>query len=199
MPLRKKHGIRPLVVGELLRAITAKLPLSLVEVENCLQALQPLQMGAGSKGPIISAMLTVKAWIAEMAVDEMLLKIDIANAYNTIDRQACLAGVAKSCPDLLRWSRWCLDEANHVNYDNEVIMCSCGVQQGDPLAPMLFSVGLHLVAERLLSIPELRSILFLDDALLRCKADTRKALASLRAGRGSHSALPSHSWEKGYS
>ena len=171
VPLRKKdEGIRPLVIGELLRAIAAKL--SLAEIENCLQALQPLQIGVGSKGPVIpSAILAVKSWIAEMADDEILLKIDIANAYNTIDRQACLAGVAKFCPDLLRWARWCLDGANHVYYDHEVILCSRGVQQGDPLAPMLFSVGLHLVAERLLSMPELRSILFLDDAILRGKVD----------------------------
>ena len=61
VPLRKKdEGIRPLVIGELLRAIAAKL--SLAEIENCLQALQPLQIGVGSKGPVIpSAILAVKS------------------------------------------------------------------------------------------------------------------------------------------
>ena len=44
------------------------------------------------------------------------------------------------------------------------------MQQGDPLAPMLFSVGMHLVAEKLLAHPELRAILFLDDAIIRGKS-----------------------------
>ena len=143
IPLRKKDGgIRPLVVIELLRSLVSKLCLQ--EVSSSLRTLQPLQIGVGGSGPVIqAAILTVKSWLASMSPDEVLLKIDIANAYNTIDREACLAGVAKFCPDALRWARWCLDGASRV-YDSEVIPCTKGVQQGDPLAPMLFSVGLHL-------------------------------------------------------
>ena len=39
----------------------------------------------------------------------------------------------------------------------------------DPLAPMLFSVRLRLVIEKILVNPELRAIPFLDDAILRGK------------------------------
>ena len=110
--------------------------LCLAEISGPLQALQPLQIGVGGKGPVIqAAILAVKSWISTMAADDVLLKVDIANAYNTIDRSACLAGVAKFCPDALRWSKWCLDGTSHVFYDGESIPCSTGVQQGDPLAP----------------------------------------------------------------
>ena len=62
-----------------------------------------------------------------------------------------------------------------------ILPCSTGVQQGDPLAPLLFSVGLHLVLEELLAIPELRQIWFLDDGILRGKAPAvRLAFAQLQ-------------------
>ena len=71
-----------------------------------------------------------------MADDEMLLKMDIANRPSMMP--------CRGRPDLLRWARWCLDGANHAYYDNESIMCSRGVQRGDPLASMLFSLSLSL-------------------------------------------------------
>ena len=59
IPLNKKdHGIRPLVVGELFRAIVAKMILK--EAETGLSAMQPTQVGVGGKGPVIqAAILTV--------------------------------------------------------------------------------------------------------------------------------------------
>ena len=54
IPLNKKDaGVRPLVVGEYLRAIVAKAALK--QVDHHLMALQPLQVGVGGKGPIIQA------------------------------------------------------------------------------------------------------------------------------------------------
>ena len=72
-------------------------------MEHQHQALQPAQVGVGGKGPRIqAAILCVKSWLGVMAADEMLLKVDIANAYNSISREACLAGVRKHCPDIGR-------------------------------------------------------------------------------------------------
>ena len=169
IPLNKKDsGIRPLVVGEILRALVAKLALR--EVDHCLSVLQPLQVAVGGKGPVIqAAILTLKSWVQDLRSDEIILKVDIANAYNTISRDACLSGVAKFCPDLMRWARWCLNGSSKVFFGADVIDCETGVQQGDPLAPMLFSVGIHAVIEELLTVPELNEIWFLDDGVCRGK------------------------------
>ena len=98
IPLNKKdQGIRPIVVGEFLRNLVSKLALK--EVESQLLALQPTQIGVGGKGPVIqAAILCVKSWLQEMQPGELLLKVDIANAYNTIDRNACLEGVKNVLP-----------------------------------------------------------------------------------------------------
>ena len=178
IPLNKKDGgIRPIVVGEFLRGMVSKLALK--EVDHTLQALQPAQIGVGGKGPVIqAAILCVKSWLSDLSEDELLLKVDISNAYNTISRAACMEGVKKYCPDLARWTRWCLNGSSRVYHNTHVIPCTTGVQQGDPLAPVLFSVGLHMVVEQLLAIPEIRQLWFLDDGLLRGKGpEVRRALA----------------------
>ena len=112
-----------------------------------------------------------------MAEDELFLKVDVSNAYYTISRSACMEGVKKYCPDVARWAQWCLNGRSRVYHNAHVISCSTGVQQGDPLAPVLFSVGLHKVIEQLLAIPEIRQLWFLDDGVIRGKAtDVRRAL-----------------------
>ena len=69
IPLVKKdNGTRPSVVGEMLRAMFSSSMLSLAEISGPLQALQPLQIGAGGKGPLIqAAILAGKSWISTMA------------------------------------------------------------------------------------------------------------------------------------
>ena len=42
------------------------------------------------------------------------------------------------------------------------------LQQGDPLAPALFSLGLHCVIEQLTANPDIRQIWFLDDGIVHC-------------------------------
>ena len=50
------------MVGECLRALVSKFALK--EVEHCLQALHPLQIGVGGNGPVIQAdILGVKSWL----------------------------------------------------------------------------------------------------------------------------------------
>ena len=56
------------LVGEMLHAMVSRSMLSLAEISGPLQALQPLQIGAGGKGPLIQvAILAGKSWISTMA------------------------------------------------------------------------------------------------------------------------------------
>ena len=71
--------------------------------EQALRTLQPAHIGVGGKGPVIqAATLCVKSRVGELAADEVLLKMDIANAYNSTSREACLEGAEKYCPDIAR-------------------------------------------------------------------------------------------------
>ena len=78
-------------------------------------------MGVGGKGPVVQYWPLWKSWITTIRKSEIIFKIDIANAYNTIDCEACLAGVAKYCPELMRETKWCLNGTSKVFYGNEII------------------------------------------------------------------------------
>ena len=84
--------------------------------------------------------------------------------------RACKDDVKKHCPDIARWAHWCLSGGSRVHYNEHVIPCTTGVQQGDPLAPALFALGVHAVLEQLSDNPAIRQIWFLDDGILRGKA-----------------------------
>ena len=90
-----------------------------------------------------------------------------------------MEGIARYCPDLVRWAQWCLGGKSFVRWGSRVIICSTGVQQGDPLAPLLFAVGLHSAIEEVREkLPELRELFFLDDGIF-CD-DFRRAMLLLR-------------------
>ena len=132
--LKKDGGIRPLVVGECLRAVIAKVGVRLAL--SAAATLQPLQVGVGGAGPWIqAAVLTMRSWADELREDELILKIDLSNAYNSVDRTSCLMEVRERCPALLHWANWCLAGSSDVYFGHQVIDCQTGVQQGDPLAP----------------------------------------------------------------
>ena len=166
--LTKDNGIRPIVVGELLRSLIAKV--ALAELGDGLADLQPLQVGVGGQGPWAqAAVLTVREWTKALrgGSPNVLVKVDIANAFNSINRSTCLQGIRSLAPGLSSWSTWCLSQQTHVCWDGVTIPCTTGVQQGDPCAPALFSAGIHGALEDIAHrYPVIRQVWYLDDGVL---------------------------------
>jgi len=166
--LKKDNGIRPIVVGELLRSLIAKV--ALAELGDGLADLQPLQVGVGGQGPWAqAAVLTVREWTKALrgGSPNVLVKVDIANAFNSINRSTCLQGIRSLAPGLSSWSTWCLSQQTHVCWDGVTIPCTTGVQQGDPCAPALFSAGIHGALEDIAHrYPVIRQVWYLDDDAL---------------------------------
>ena len=121
--IKKDAGVRPLVVGEVLRALVYKAALK--EVSHQPAQLQTHQIGVGRKGPVIlAAVQTVRSWVRALQPGKVILEIVIKNACNSIERTACMRGVAKYCPNLLRWAYWCLNGTSGVYWDATRINCS---------------------------------------------------------------------------
>ena len=103
-------------------------------------------------------------------VDKLFLKVDFQNAFNTVDRAALLRQVRLRLPGLAPWAEWCYDHHSRLLFHGEAVSSEAGVQQGDPLGPLLFALTLQPALQAAQagapgSCPEL-AFAFLDDVCL---------------------------------
>ena len=82
---KKDGGIRPIAVGCTLRRLVAKAACSAVR-DRVTECLAPLQLGFGVKQGAEAAVHAARCYIRNLGPGEALLKIDFANAFNTINR-----------------------------------------------------------------------------------------------------------------
>ena len=81
----------------------------------------------------------------------VFLKLDFANAFNTVDRERFLSEVRSKMPGLAPWADYCYARSSKLVFGARTISSECGVQQGDPLGPLLFSLALQPVLQELAS------------------------------------------------
>lgn len=82
---------------------------------------------------------------------EAFIKLDFKNAFNSINRDNMLSSVLSLCPSLYPLVYSSYSSSSSLFWGNEVIPSAEGVQQGDPLGPLLFCLSLHRFLRRLTS------------------------------------------------
>ena len=93
--------VRPIAVGETLRRLTAKCLCNDVRVP-ARDFLCPLQVGVATRHGTEAVVHTARQWVQRHAgiPDQVLLKIDFSNAFNTVDRAALLRETRLRLPGL---------------------------------------------------------------------------------------------------
>ena len=66
-----------------------------------------------------------------------------------MDRHTFLKQCREHFPGLSAWAEWCYAEPSNLYFGQHVIPFESGVQQGDPLGPLLFSLALQPVLQQL--------------------------------------------------
>ena len=185
--------LRPIAVGETLRRLVSKCLCKAVW-EAARNHLVPLQVGVAAPLGAEAAVHTTRQWAQRHAgsATKVVVKLDCQNAFNMVDRGALLRMVRLHLPGLAPWAEWCYDRHSRLLFQGTPLTSEAGVQQGDPLGPLLFALALHPALQAAqASAPAQRLDLlhaFLDDVTLAgdyrhvASAVTRMAAAARQVG-----------------
>ena len=86
-----------------------------------------------------------------MQFNEILLKLDFENAFNTVRRDKMLIAVKEVVPMLLPFVHSAYSTSSTLFWGNKILESAEGVQQGDPLGPLLFCLVIHQLLTQLRS------------------------------------------------
>jgi len=138
--------------GETLRRLAGKAAWEPVK-EGIKARLEPIQVGVGTSMGAEKVIHRVRAWMGAQGGStsgeaKVLAMLDLSNAFNAIDRSAFLQGVRDLAPGLAPFSDGMYGGNTWLVLDGELIGSERGIQQGDPLGPGLFGMGIQGAVER---------------------------------------------------
>ena len=167
---KKDGGLRPIAIGETLRQLVSKC-LAFSVCHSAASTLLPLQVGVGTKGGAEAAVHAINLIQNDHSIPsdgKWCLLLDFNNAFNSIDRSHLFSVTRDRMPALSAWLECCYGARPLLLFGDHSISSCSGVQQGDPLGPLGFSLTLQPIIERIQS--EVPTLLlnnwYLDDRTL---------------------------------
>jgi AcrR family transcriptional regulator len=140
-------GVRSLAVGEVLHRLVAR-AVGLQLRDRFQQHFAPLQYGVATPGGCEAIVAGIRAYI-EQEPQSLFLQVDLANAFNEVDRVAMFEELRDHFPELVAFVRglsaasmqslvgYCLDG---IAEQWELLQSSTGSREGDPIAGHLFAL-----------------------------------------------------------
>ena len=148
---KKDGGLRPIAVGCTLRRLAGKV-VSRRVMNEIGDLVRPIQLGYGTRGGAEAAVHATRAYITEESAEsQVLLKLDFKNAFNTVDRAKMLEEVKDHLPMYYAFIWQMYTAPSHLFFGEHRLSSECGVQQGDPLGPLLFSLVTRRLSAAMIS------------------------------------------------
>jgi hypothetical protein len=177
-------GVRPLCCGDPLRRLVAKC-FCLAGKDEIAQIFKGRNYGVGCPGGVEIVAHSLRDVLQKHSGSKLgLLKIDFANAFNSIDRSAFMQATCEVLPTLSRWTNWCYSTPPLLLYSHsKTLLSSSGVQQGDPLGPLYFCFGIASLVKEIQDLNPLYNKWYMDDGGMVADVATLKKVWGLLAAR----------------
>ena len=111
--------------------------------------LEPPQVGVGTKGGAEAIVHVTRQWFSRHGCDvnRVVVKLDMENAFNTMDREAMLVAIRSAFPHLAPWVDISYRVHTGLWLDGKRLESCRGVQQGGPSGLLIFSLALQVAIE----------------------------------------------------
>jgi hypothetical protein len=156
---KKSGGIRPIAVGYYWRRLSAKCANTFASAKLATY-FSPTQLGVGVPGGCEAAVHACRRFVTSMPDDYVVVKLDFSNAFNCLRRDAMLESIKTSIPEIYSFCQLAYNSDTVLKFGNRQILSQEGIQQGDPLGPLLFCLSIHPL---LLEFSSPFTIGFMDD------------------------------------
>ena len=141
-------GVRPISVGYYWRRLAAKCANTHATTKLAPYFL-PLQLGVGVKDGCEAAIHAGRRYVDAMPEDFIIAKLDFKNAFNSLRRDAMLEAIYMHVPEIFTFCHMAYTNDSILKFGNRQIMSQEGVQQGDPLGPLMFCLTIHPILQSL--------------------------------------------------
>ena len=162
---KKDGGIRPVAVGNVFRRLAAKVGCYAVS-RAMSHELLPIQLGVSVKGGAEAAVHVVRTFITNNIDSndrKVIVKLDMMNAFNSVPRDHVLQTYLDRTPEIVKLSFLAYSKPSSVIASGHSITSSTGVQQGDPIGPLLFALAVDQIAS---GVDSEQNVWYLDDATI---------------------------------
>ena len=171
-----------IAVGEVLRRLVAKVISSSVNA-TIAKSLCPLQLGVSTKGGCEAIVHAAGLALAHLE-DHWALSVDFRNAFNSISRTHMLEELRHHIPQASSFVEFCYSSRPAppiLRLEHHSITSEAGVQQGDPLGPLLFALTLkpviHRIADEVATLG--MNAWYLDDGFLVGRRDDLESVLKI--------------------
>lgn len=120
-------------------------------MENMGSLLALCQLGYGIKSGAKAAVHAAKQYLHSLSTNQVLLKLVFRNAFNSVHRDKMLEAVPVWAPQLFTFVHSAYFSPSSLLWGDRILESAEGVQQGDPLGPLLFCLSVHQLSSQLRS------------------------------------------------
>ena len=147
--------------------------------------LLSINLGVSVKGGAEAAVHAVRTFITnniDSSDHKVIVKLDMMNAFNSVRRDHVLQTCLDRTPEIAKLSFLAYCKPSSVIASGHSITSSTGVQQGDPIGPLLFALAVDQISS---GVDSELNVWYLDDATIggspeSVLSDVRRCITGLK-------------------